>query len=65
MHALHRQQPEKGKQNVKFAPPGKISTDAHVYNHMAKYVQILAKIGEAKITLLNFWNLAMLLLARK
>jgi len=46
-------------------PPGKISTDAHVYNHMAKYVQILAKIGEAKITLLNFWNLAMLLLARK
>jgi len=27
--ALHRQQPEKDKQNVDFAPPGKISADAH------------------------------------
>jgi len=26
---LHRQQPEKDKQNVDFAPPGKISADAH------------------------------------
>ena len=25
---LHRQQPEKDKQNVDFAPPGKISADA-------------------------------------
>jgi len=27
--ALHRQQPEKDKQNVDFGPPGKISADAH------------------------------------
>jgi len=27
--ALHHQQPETDKQNVDFAPPGKISADAH------------------------------------
>jgi len=27
---LHRQQLEKDKQNVVFAPPAKISADAHV-----------------------------------
>jgi len=31
--ALHRQQTEKDKQNVDFDPPGKISADAHVFNH--------------------------------
>jgi len=29
--ALHRQQPEKDKQNVVFAAPGKISADALAY----------------------------------
>jgi len=27
--ALHRQQPQKDKQNVDFAPPGKKSADPH------------------------------------
>jgi len=30
--ALHRQQPEKDKQYVDFAPPGKICADAHASN---------------------------------
>jgi len=30
--ALHRQQTEKDKQNVDFAPPGKVSADAHDHN---------------------------------
>jgi len=29
---LHRQQTEKDKKNVNFAPPGKISVDAHDYS---------------------------------
>ena len=35
-----------------------------INNHMASMFEYL-KIGKAKTTLLNFWNLLMLLIARK
>jgi len=35
--ALHRQQPEKDNQNVDFAPPGKISADAHGHQQTEGY----------------------------
>jgi len=34
--ALHCQQPAKHKQNVDFAPPGKISADAHDHSNYRK-----------------------------
>jgi len=48
---LHRQQPEKDKQNVEFSPPGNISADAHVQSptsflsclHSVEYLEGLTK----------------------
>jgi len=36
---LHRQQPQKDKQNVGFAPPGKISANAHAWNIVLSLLQ--------------------------
>jgi len=50
--ALHRQQPEKDKQKVDFAPPGKISADAHVKSEVfGLQVQFACQFGLIDVTL--------------
>jgi len=45
--ALHREQPEKDKQNVDIAPQGKISADAHGNKYfLAHYLSNSSKSGK-------------------